>query len=364
MERPEKNPIVTVLKVAVPVVVMFGGFTSAWLASPKFRETVLNLPHRPAEQAAPETEESPETADPATLSAERDRMTYRDINVIRIGLAEYREKNGQYPNLLENLEPAFLKEVPTDPKNGGAPYGYRLTDYGYSLTFTLEGDLMGLTAGEHRLTPDGFDSPVPETAGTEGEETGTGENEPEPETKTATAVPEPEKAADTDGDGLSDEREIAIGTDPNRPDTDGDGLSDGDEVNTYGTNPLLADTDGDGFDDRSELDSGFDPRRPNERLADTDGDGLHDLIELGMGLNANLADTDGDGLADGDEVNTYGTNPLLADTDGDGHPDGTEISSGFNPLGDGLVTAEQAGIWESKKSEYGLHPPTNQTLEL
>jgi len=36
-------------------------------------------------------------------------------------------------------------------------------------------------------------------------------------------------ARDTDGDGLSDQRENALGLDPNNPDSDGDGTQDGDE---------------------------------------------------------------------------------------------------------------------------------------
>ena len=35
---------------------------------------------------------------------------------------------------------------------------------------------------------------------------------------------------DTDEDGLTDDEEMALGTDPNNPDTDGDGLTDGEEV--------------------------------------------------------------------------------------------------------------------------------------
>ena len=35
---------------------------------------------------------------------------------------------------------------------------------------------------------------------------------------------------DTDGDGLSDDDELALGTDPDEPDTDGDGFEDGEEV--------------------------------------------------------------------------------------------------------------------------------------
>lgn len=56
-------------------------------------------------------------------------------------------------------------------------------------------------------------------------------------------------------------------------DTDGDGLSDRDELNVYGTSPLLADTDGDGWSDYAEIvDDGFDPEsypyRFNPRVAD------------------------------------------------------------------------------------------------
>jgi len=43
--------------------------------------------------------------------------------------------------------------------------------------------------------------------------------------------------ADLDGDGLTEDEELAIGTDPNNPDTDGDGASDGVEVQV-GSDPL------------------------------------------------------------------------------------------------------------------------------
>lgn len=42
---------------------------------------------------------------------------------------------------------------------------------------------------------------------------------------------------DSDEDGLSDEEEMALGTDPYNPDTDGDGWDDGEEVDR-GTDPL------------------------------------------------------------------------------------------------------------------------------
>jgi hypothetical protein len=80
---------------------------------------------------------------------------------------------------------------------------------------------------------------------------------------------------DSDGDGLTDIREIALGTDPHLADTDGDGLPDGWEV-SHGTNPLV-----------------------NDANADPDGDGLTNAQEYAAGTDPRLVDTDGDGIADG-----------------------------------------------------------------
>lgn len=64
---------------------------------------------------------------------------------------------------------------------------------------------------------------------------------------------------DIDGDGLTNSAETALGTDPMNPDTDGDLLTDGQEVNTYGTDPLDADSDMDGYRDSTEIANGSDP---------------------------------------------------------------------------------------------------------
>ncbi|TPH13202.1 hypothetical protein EPA86_14955, partial [Litorilituus lipolyticus] len=58
---------------------------------------------------------------------------------------------------------------------------------------------------------------------------------------------------DSDGDGLSDEEEVALGTDPFDIDSDNDGLTDGDEIN-LGTDPTKSDTDGDGTVDGEDED--------------------------------------------------------------------------------------------------------------
>jgi hypothetical protein len=124
---------------------------------------------------------------------------------------------------------------------------------------------------------------------------------------------------DSDGDGLTNEREMALGTDPFAADTDNDGLLDGEEVGTYLTNPLDPDTDDDGLLDGEEVHTyGTDPLNP-----DTDGDGLSDGDEIARGTDPRNPDTDGDGLSDGEEVR-LGTDPRNPDTDGDGLLDGQE----------------------------------------
>ncbi|MEM7384981.1 MAG: hypothetical protein AAF514_08545, partial [Verrucomicrobiota bacterium] len=69
-------------------------------------------------------------------------------------------------------------------------------------------------------------------------------------------------AVDSDGDGLSDEEEVALGTDPLAADSDGDGLDDGTEKNDLLTDPLLVDSDGDLWPDGVEVQLGLDPVDP------------------------------------------------------------------------------------------------------
>ncbi|ADZ83921.1 cellulose binding domain-containing protein [Cellulosilyticum lentocellum] len=122
---------------------------------------------------------------------------------------------------------------------------------------------------------------------------------------------------DTDGDGLADQTERIIGTDLTKIDTDNDGLPDNYEYFDFITNPTLSDTDNNGINDADE---------------DFDNDGLTNLEEYTIRTDSFKPDSDNDGLIDGDEVNTYHTNPLIADTDGDTLNDGDEISMGLDPL--------------------------------
>ena len=76
---------------------------------------------------------------------------------------------------------------------------------------------------------------------------------------------------DSDEDGLTNLREIRIGTEPGDSDTDKDGLSDGEEVRKYKTDPLKEDTDGDTLTDGDEIILGFDPLKK-----DTNDNGICD----------------------------------------------------------------------------------------
>ena len=177
---------------------------------------------------------------------------------------------------------------------------------------------------------------------------------------------------DSDNDGLSNNEEVALGTDPNNPDSDGDGISDGQEVNIDNTDPLddcdhvdgtalgTSDCDADDLTTDEETTLGTDPNNP-----DTDNDGLTDSEEVDLGTDPLNPDSDGDGINDGQEVldntdplddcdhvggtalpdsdcdadglntaqeDAIGTDPDVADTDGDTISDGQEIIDGTDPL--------------------------------
>ncbi len=72
---------------------------------------------------------------------------------------------------------------------------------------------------------------------------------------------------DVDGDGVSDEDELANGTDPNNPDTDNDGINDGDEL-ANGSDPTKADSDADGLLDSTEVIVGSSPSTPDAACGD------------------------------------------------------------------------------------------------
>ena len=129
-----------------------------------------------------------------------------------------------------------------------------------------------------------------------------------------------EALADNDNDGVPAYMEEYFGTSNEKNDTDGDGVSDFDELFRIRTEPLEQDSDGNGVSDGDEDADGDGIANKNEAKqgtniakADTDSDGLKDGDELKTyGTDPLNYDSDGDGMYDGDEV-AQGTDPLQAD---------------------------------------------------
>ncbi|MEE9218439.1 MAG: FG-GAP-like repeat-containing protein [Acidobacteriota bacterium] len=141
---------------------------------------------------------------------------------------------------------------------------------------------------------------------------------------------------DNDNDGLTDAREIELGTDPLDAHSDLDNVPDGDDNCPLIENPDQIDTDGDGDGNACDDDDDNDLLSDDQEIAagtdpldtDTDDDGRTDYEELTVPVQGQFTDpldpdTDDDGLSDGQEV-FFGSNPFIPDTDADGIRDGTD----------------------------------------
>ena len=207
---------------------------------------------------------------------------------------------------------------------------------------------------------------------------------------------------DDDNDGVTDAKEIELGTDPLKADSDGDGLSDQEEIDKK-SDPKKADTDGDGLNDKSDLfpnDSKETGDNDKDGIGDNadpddDNDGLPDDKEKIVGADPLKADSDNDSVKDGDdalpldpkenkdtdqdrtgdnadpdddndkvsddEEVQIGTDPLKADTDSDGVTDYEEKISGTDPRVENTQNREAALL--SKYTSF-FNKPWKQVLWL
>lgn len=139
------------------------------------------------------------------------------VRNLRTALKAYNTDKSMYPATLQDLlgyeSKSFrVKTVPGDLFTN-APFGYQLTDKGYSLTYTIH-----FTDGISEFTQKKYIDGV----------------------NTATAANLSEEAAaltDYDEDGLTTAQENEIGTSDHKDDTDGDGFTDKEEVDG-GFDPL------------------------------------------------------------------------------------------------------------------------------
>ncbi len=141
---------------------------------------------------------------------------------------------------------------------------------------------------------------------------------------------------DSDGDGVTDDQEIADGTDPNNPCD----FVIANITEVQGGNWLVADCDGDGVTNEQELNDGTNPEDP----CDFD----ETSVTLALSGDYLISDCDGDGVTNGQEI-TDGSDPenpcdfietsvtldrsgdwLLADCDGDTIANNQEVNDGTN----------------------------------
>jgi len=157
-------------------------------------------------------------------------------------------------------------------------------------------------------------------------------------TVTVTVVSDP----DDDDDGLSDEQELALGTDKDDQDSDDDGILDGDEV-ASGTDPLNPDTDGDGILDGTEIgmdEAISDDTDPAVFVPDLDPSTTTDPLDPDTdhgGIRDGVEDADHNGRVDPGE-----TDPNIEDDDLSEPP--LDLT-GLSAQGSGGCTGGASSAW-------------------
>jgi len=120
------------------------------------------------------------------------------------------------------------------------------------------------------------------------------------------------------------------GIDRTDPDQDDDGLSTADEFYKYRTDPRIWDTDADGLSDGREVALGTNPL-----LRDTDNDSLVDGSDPDPLQATSLSDSDNDGIPDAYEVHWFGgtnvINSLYVSYTNTGFAVGIQLLAGMNP---------------------------------
>lgn len=83
------------------------------------------------------------TVDPPGVGEKAERG-YTVCDPVIAALEQYKTDNGKYPELLEELLPNYLSEIPTEVND--EPISYAITDESYSLAFHYIGPGMNTCA--------------------------------------------------------------------------------------------------------------------------------------------------------------------------------------------------------------------------
>ncbi|MCR4280349.1 MAG: hypothetical protein NUV82_02925 [Candidatus Komeilibacteria bacterium] len=171
-----------------------------------------------------------EAAVPSSTPTQRDDQRVADVTNIRSALALYFRDYKAFPDILADVTPTYIAELPVNPSPGGLPYSYlpKNQNQSYELTFGIEsGAMIGslqLQPGEYKATPD-LIKPLISLEGTE-------IITDEPPTSVE-LIP----GLDSDKDGLTDIEENLYVADSAQTDSDGDGYTDATEItNLYDPN--------------------------------------------------------------------------------------------------------------------------------
>ena len=162
-KKSRKVPIILVVVWAL-IIVLFG--YSMWVSKTNNNSNAL----LEETTIGPSEETNTNTSLIANMTEEqrnqaliRDSLRLADMKKFRSILESYKEDNDHYPEVLDNLVPDYLDEIPNNPSPGGQEYVY--TGIGskpysyYDLSYVLEVGAEGISPGMHIASPGGIATP-------------------------------------------------------------------------------------------------------------------------------------------------------------------------------------------------------------
>ncbi len=93
----------------------------------------------------------------------RDKTRLADVEIMKQSLEDYKNDIGNYPEIIDEIIPKYLTEIPAGPNNTNDEYNYTCIGSTpcrfYDLTYELEVGVGDITPGIHVASPDEIASP-------------------------------------------------------------------------------------------------------------------------------------------------------------------------------------------------------------